>query len=1237
MKKILLTAVTLLCVLAITACSAAEMTQGTNIKNLRTSAESFDLLSTQRTAADGFDLLSAQKTAAEGFDPLSAQNTAVGNTATGMLGDTNGDSVINALDILNVFKNIYAPGDNSLVSLMYYDVDYDGEITNSDILRIFKHIYNPDLYPLEHGTKIGQSPYIDTIAEANKLANGVQQYYSGVTAWATNNGTACIIKNQEIKLQFNRNKTTKDQYIEYLANSEGGVYLEKTMDVYIKMNNGKTYYLSNTSNHSYTNVYKHGFYYHEIRNERLNFVDNSGERIDSLQVARIFHTYSDKLHHEIQICSSDTSTTGIESIGFITEIAANKVSKIQVKDASGTHSTLEGIDWSSVEYIGFDITAAGVFGYILPVDATTGSVKVTLEGGKYIIIQERTPDNNTIEPGNDSVLNENDFYMGQRLYTDTTHDFAALEREAYIERNPLSDSNITINTEDSDNATLRGYDALRGSYIIDMNYSAEELWNKRQNLNFEANFTVQGDSYDRTIYMIIATDSGSLECAVLLDKDLISLPIPVQVSKNFAGDGDDRNKNVSSDGNVGEHNLFWYADTPYGEAIFPIVVTKNKALEYSVIHMYQNWGNFPLKQVSSIHFWIPYYHYSVGMTETNCIYYASSNIDLLPDHRGISAPYWATGIQHTSGGQHVFFRTQYTSESSSIGLNTIGRDITSYGPTYAETNMHMLSDDGKIKATYTHMEMPQTDENRTYYTMTYEFLEDTSFESFKQNTILYSVYSRDNTDEYRKFGYLNENNESVISEFKADGERYYYPLGSECPYFDLFYMPDYSGSGGTGYVNVSMLIKSCNVVINGTATSVPLVIFEKDNGIYLTLDFDKVSFSEGDTITINAIIMPWGSEDSDYSGIYYAPDQNVRDVRENTLLNPITITAGLYSEVIDNTFVPMVHTLNGSSAEFTISGGEVNQHNIKNRDNGYNVAVRAYGFTSLTAPKVYEKIDGIWVEYDISSKNTPDTLGYTNQYDGYAVYYEDDGTLSYSFVINMDEAAKRTFKITTNWDCSGFERVETEELVLYPYKSTIDPYQIGSISNRKPMFSRGTSVIDGNTPYVSLYGTDNSSTTEAWLSINQSDINASETGQYIVIKYRLPASNTEEIDRIDIFTSTEHDSAQGSDCFVINAGVEADGEWHVLVLDTQGTGYASGAGRYVKADATTGKYSLKFMRVDLFNNNGNKQTRWDISFIATHDDLQTIYNDNKDLDHITLVTGRNDSVKINPETGNVIE
>ena len=92
-------------------------------------------------------------------------------------------------------------------------------------------------------------------------------------------------------------------------------------------------------------------------------------------------------------------------------------------------------------------------------------------------------------------------------------------------------------------------------------------------------------------------------------------------------------------------------------------------------------------------------------------------------------------------------------------------------------------------------------------------------------------------------------------------------------------------------------------------------------------------------------------------------DKNVRDVRENSLLNPLTVTSTT-DDVIESPFLPRIRSKDGKTAEFTLMGGE------------NNVTARVYGFNMLTAPNIEELINGEWVKYDVSSADTPDPLGF---------------------------------------------------------------------------------------------------------------------------------------------------------------------------------------------------------------------------------------------------------------------
>ena len=138
------------------------------------------------------------------------------------------------------------------------------------------------------------------------------------------------------------------------------------------------------------------------------------------------------------------------------------------------------------------------------------------------------------------------------------------------------------------------------------------------------------------------------------------------------------------------------------------------------------------------------------------------------------------------------------------------------------------------------------------------------------------------------------------------------------------------------------LISDYSLTIGGEKNDARFYLTNKDEMLSLSLNLGEVTLKKGDKITINAILMPWGSQDSIYDGSNgFAPDQNVRDVRENSILDPFKCTAINNCEVIESTYLPKIRTTNGKLAEFKISGGE------------NNVAIRVYGFEKLTVPRPF--------------------------------------------------------------------------------------------------------------------------------------------------------------------------------------------------------------------------------------------------------------------------------------------
>ncbi len=734
---------------------------------------------------------------------------------------------------------------------------------------------------------------------------------------------------------------------------------------------------------------------------------NLKEYVVPVRFERKLHTYADKLHQELHFVT--TAETGkVASYGMMTEIAADTVAKLVIKDGRGEHTSLDKIHWNSVEYVGFDIKGVGVFGYILADYEGSGKLTVTLEDGIYKITQEMAVEG--------KIKNKTHFYMGHRIYTDAGHSFDAFLKEAEIERNPLAKENFKVRYIKEDPTMYSiylGYEPLRGAYGIKMNHTDfNRAYYKHWNQHFRAYTTVVGDELDRNIYLYTYTTGDQLECATLLDDKDMVLPVQLQVIKNFTNDG--------------EESIF-VRDEGYSEVYLPLQVKAGSTRSFSVLNMYQNWGNYPLKQLSWIQYSSPYYHLSTGVTETNCIepmyggnafqfvndvdngvvyeFHVTSGKSLhtLPDFRPMSQEFWGEQPQHYSAANITWL--EYTDKDGNYSASDFRDDrIDSFGPVYADITMDYISDDGKIAGQTRHVEMPQTDENRTYYTLKYDVLESISFDNFTENFTLIEINSRWGSVIFKKMGYLDENNNCTVQKTNLTSTGRYTKLGKEAPYFSL-----YDNGISNAPTNYALIVKSIDAKIGGVSYDGNLMVEDwvENDMVYtrLTLDAGEVTLLPGDYIHIDMILLPWGDVNS-------PDDSNVRQVRQDSCLKPFVAEPAVGS-VVEDSFIPGVKAEN-NVAEFSFSGG----HN--------NGVVRVYGFDVLTRPIVSELIDGEWVKLDLSSKEHPDEAGNAHYYDGYVAYYDGEGSFSYAFVIDTEQGAARQFRVTAE-DFAEYPEVETGE------------------------------------------------------------------------------------------------------------------------------------------------------------------------------------------------------------------
>ena len=962
-------------------------------------------------------------------------------------------------------------------------------------------------------------------------------------------------------VQFSVKATATEGYLYFIAGSRTGHNADQQVRFDLEANGEwNTYTVVLNTVPDYTDMVTALRFDIGNAGEQVEIKDIKAVKLDtsapSILLDRTFHTYSDKMNQVLHFVASE-HVEGITGMGYVTNLSADTVDKLIVKDANGTHGSLDGVDFATVEYVGFDIKNVGIIGFILLPHENSGKLEVSLADRIYTITQTACPEGGIMEADPNSTAD--DFYMGHRLYTDESHDFTAFLKEAEIERHPLE----TLGGD-----SYAGYDALRGAYKFTIGSTGfNEPFFNEWNRHYSAAVTVDAPD-DRNIYVYTYATGGCGENAVLLDKNDMLLPIPVMIYKNFKGEN--------------EEPVFDPGDPSYSETYFPLSLKSGEKTELTVLNLYQNWGQMPLKQLSSIQFFWPYYHLSLGTTETSCInpMYGARDLWTLPDFRSMSMPYWFelpkdqgynNQPQHTHGGLQYFL--QYTdAEGNYSATENYHNDIISSGPVYTDVKMDYISDDGRIKVSYNHIEMPETDELRVYYEINYQILEDISIADFAKDFSFYSFEGY--LGAYRKIGYLGEGNKIVHGEVNAKSTPEVIKLGDNFPYVALYDLNTSDPSFINNNVNLGVIIADSQFTIGGKDCDAGFVMVGQNSKYSLSLDLGATTLKAGDTMKLCLIISPWGFYNS-------TDDSNMQKIRENTCLNGVKLTVQ-DGQAMDSVYIPKVKSVNGKSAEFTISGGSNNK------------AVRVYGFEKMTAPVIYEKVNGEWVELTVNSSKTPDKKGFSHYYDGYAIYYDRNGTYSYAFAFNMDGVESRTFKIVADTDFSGWDdeevEVKQEELKVHVDAGSLE------LNARTHASGMGKTELAEDKSFLRIYGYGDGAGETFFTVFQNSDM--SPTGRYMILKCRIPTTNKKGTE-FEFFTSTTHAGAHAGDSFYVR-GIPADGEWHYVVVDLSQQGLPT-----FEADSA-GSYTALHIRIDVFNGTTADTEYVDIGYIGLAESLTTI-------------------------------
>ncbi len=796
----------------------------------------------------------------------------------------------------------------------------------------------------------GDTTLADSVKFASQFDDVVQAYYTDAER------STFRMENADMVLTHELTAKSKDAT---LTNADGAVYVADSFDTYY-ISGGKKHYSSSSDDNGRINAIRIGEYYTEVHLRDLDF------KSKDFKVDKAYHLYGDRVYSQLSLYATE-ATTALEEFGSEIKIAKSAVAAVQFADKNGVSADLTKLDSVSVQYVAFDIKDAGVVGFIVPSDGSTKAVYVEDDGENYTVRQVAnytagTGINNNEEVGGYDL---NCVTFGFRLYNDTTHSFDGVAAQAYLERNPLE--GITVNGGTAEGRYI-GYEALRGTYTFAMKGTDFNNAYLNPDKHYTMPFSITCDDKDRDIFIRTNGDNGCLEAGAILDSNGVLVPIPVQVDKNFCGDGGEPFYSVK--------------DYQYGDCFFPLSLKAGETVELTVLNLYQNWGHAPLKQLSGIEFHVAYYHLSTGTTESNCIapYFVFEKDGwTLPDFRTRSGIMWAEQPQFNSVGTLKFVTYNKKAlgfiDAGQVYSEYKGATVNSSGLNYSDIVTEYESDCGSYTYTLRHVEFPQTDENRTYYEVNIDFNREITFDNFKRDFDLFYFDGR--FVNFTKVGYLNADNESVVVPVNTSKD-VYYTLGDESPYWGFFDVTEDSEDDVDNHFgcNFAMVVKDSEIIAGGAEQNIPFAMRDsstkKLTSGSITLDTEKITFMPGDSIRLTLVLLPWGQGKEEN-------DSNVRAVREDSALKPVTVTA-VTGMVEEDALVPTVRAENGV-AEVNVTGGR-----------NYNV-IRFNGYKNLECPEIYVKNGDVWEK---ASVNT------AHGYDGYTVHYNEDGTYGFSFTYQTD-------------------------------------------------------------------------------------------------------------------------------------------------------------------------------------------------------------------------------------------
>jgi hypothetical protein len=572
--------------------------------------------------------------------------------------------------------------------------------------------------------------------------------------------------------------------------------------------------------------------------------------------------------------------------------------------------------------------------------------------------------------------------------------------ELFGETKPLPDKAFTR----IKGVTPVSYDARKGQYTI-----GSETVNGFQRQYFdnpngyeEVTFSVKNDATPRKIYICQQTlvGEGIVEGGAVLDAKGHPLPILVQVSKNFAGEKEERFYNPR--------------DTAFSETFFPLYLEPYEELEISSLHLYQNWGRHMTKHWSSLGFFMDYFHSSTGVTETTCYIpfkFGHKTGIAIGDFRAMSQEtFWSGQPQHDNVAGHNFL-TYYDGKKWNYSEYR-GTTYRSTGNNWCNVEMEYLTSDSCIQLLLDIWEVPQDDELRSFFTARYKVLRPLTVEDARANFRFLDISSTQQNLRYKNYAFTDAAGK-VVSKPIDFNQSPFCVKGEELPVKNSFAAIFGEAKGSNGIMIRSFESNSGvkpafsiqqkahipepkDTTVNEHKAYTP-EMKEGDVRFSLVPSTDKLVLQPGDEMTLSGFWLPYGEVDGAKSPVkeILAFGQDEPKV--------VAVKKGL---VLGN--LPTTIRVENDEAQFVLKGGL----NV--------IPIIAKGFKTSRYPALYEKIGERW-EFVPQHHNS--TM------DGMQTFCDNEGKFGTVFLVRTN-GEPREFRIR-----AGKPYQESPRIVLQPKPS----------------------------------------------------------------------------------------------------------------------------------------------------------------------------------------------------------